>query len=196
MSDITSFFEFIKVNEVSLKKRNGNCKKCVYKRKCHKLNKDNLINSILEPSPEETRYPFIKKHLIDRFPFLLGMVPVSVYNRFYHILDFIDCPYRCDLFLENAGKIEDCYNLLSDDLSKKTFINLLMFRITLDYKYIKEVLIEEPDYFIDDFRNLPESEYFVDCGAFDGDTFRKYLSFNKQPEHAFGGGILCLNLIQ
>lgn len=189
MSDINNFLDFIKSNEVSFKTRNGNCKGCILKGKCKELNKRNLINSILEPLPEETRHPFLKKYLIDKFPFLLNIIPFSVYQSYYHLLEFIDCPYRCDLFFGNEEKIRSCYNMLSDDLSKKTFINLLMFRVTLNHKYIKEVLIKEPDYFIDGFCNLPASEFFVDCGAFDGDTFRKYLACNKTPDKSIGGGV-------
>lgn len=190
MSDINNFLDFIKSNEASFKTRNGNCKGCILKGKCKELNKRNLINSILEPLPEETRHPFLKKYLIDKFPFLLNIIPFSVYQSYYHLLEFIDCPYRCDLFFGNEEKIRSCYNMLSDDLSKKTFINLLMFRVTLNHKYIKEVLIKEPDYFIDGFCNLPASEFFVDCGAFDGDTFRKYLACNKTPDKSIGGGYL------
>lgn len=81
----------------------------------------------------------------------------------------IDNP--CELILNNMNEYIALYNILEDDLSRKTLKNRLNYLITYDNKYLEEILRPaENQYFEPSIYELTSEDYFVDCGAFDGDT--------------------------
>ncbi|MCQ2533735.1 MAG: FkbM family methyltransferase [Clostridia bacterium] len=63
-------------------------------------------------------------------------------------------------------------NGLSDSLSKKTLKNLIDYKLSGDIKYLYEVetTLEEEESLID----IKEHSVLIDCGAYNGDTVRKY----------------------
>ena len=87
-------------------------------------------------------------------------------------------------------RIAKAYNLLSDVKSKRPFLRLLDFMVTLSPERIPP---PEPDeYFIRSLA-LSKNETYVDCGAYDGDTlfefikrtkgrFKKYIAFEPDNE--------------
>jgi FkbM family methyltransferase len=81
--------------------------------------------------------------------------------------------------LKNKRKIIKAYNLLKDQKSKSIFLNLLSIYITHKPSRIK---FENPDdqYFPNKIFRKKDYEYFINCGAFIGDTFNKYfLKYSK-----------------
>ncbi len=81
----------------------------------------------------------------------------------------IEDPHGCII-----SRLEDyraVYNLLEDDLSKKTLDNHLMFRCNYDRKVllddVRKPTVEQ--YFDDDIYRISSENSFVDCGAYTGD---------------------------
>lgn len=85
-----------------------------------------------------------------------------------------------ETFRTNKEKIEQVYNILSDNLSKYIYKSLfdihingnigILSRTKGDCQYFPNEGINDE---IEEFR-LSEKEGFVDCGAYDGDTIRSF----------------------
>ncbi len=82
---------------------------------------------------------------------------------------------------ENKNKLEKVYHLLADDISKKTFINVLKGRITGNNNFFKDCYTEN-QYFAEDIIKLSDNECFVDGGAFTGDSIADFI---KQSNNKF-----------
>ncbi len=93
-----------------------------------------------------------------------------------------------ELILKNFENYSRLYNMLEDDLSKKTLINKLNYLITYDKKYLKEIARPlKNQYFEPDIYNISSEDYFVDCGAFDGDTLKiLMINVNNQIKGYYG----------
>lgn len=71
-------------------------------------------------------------------------------------------------------EFEKAYNLLADEKSKQSFINVLNFKITGNVQYLFECHSEKQEIY-DNIFNLSENEHFVDLGAYDGDTINEFI---------------------
>ena len=79
-------------------------------------------------------------------------------------------------FLQNNYSVwENLYNLLYDEISRKTLISYLKGKVTGNAEELR-LLNEETVQYFPSFLPITSNEVFVDCGAFDGDTI---LSFNN-----------------
>lgn len=79
---------------------------------------------------------------------------------------------------EVAGKadaIREAFRAFADDESRRQFLAHLRFRLRLDYEALPAN--SRDDYFPENLLPaLPDDAVFVDCGAFDGDTVRRFLA--------------------
>lgn len=74
--------------------------------------------------------------------------------------------------IDNLNELFSLFEILNDDKSKEVLENLLIYRLTLDKSYIHKVGIPNKEqYFAPDLVKLTNNEVFIDCGAFDGDTY-------------------------
>ncbi len=74
---------------------------------------------------------------------------------------------------ENETKIYQVYKMLSDEKSKKVFASVLKHRVKHDLSLINEIY-DENQYFGNDIIPVVSGN-FVDCGAYIGDTLRRFL---------------------
>lgn len=84
-----------------------------------------------------------------------------------------------DYIVQNQDKFFETYNLLADDLSKKTLIAYLKGHITSNSLYQKDLYIKD-SYFNELTRTrINKGGGYVDCGAgpFFGDTVSEYIQF-------------------
>jgi FkbM family methyltransferase len=65
------------------------------------------------------------------------------------------------------------YNQLNDDHSKTTLVNLLIARLTGDYR---NAYSSETQYFCESIVSVTEDDVLVDCGGFVGDTAMQFFS--------------------
>ncbi len=87
--------------------------------------------------------------------------------------------FDMDYFLGNIKRLENVYDKLSDDISKKTFINSIKFRLTGKISYLFEC--ETP--ICESYTSLliPAAGcHYVDIGAYSGDTIREFISFSGE----------------
>lgn len=80
----------------------------------------------------------------------------------------------------NRFELINLFKILGDIESKKVFLNIISFRLTLSRKYLKSVARDiENIYFDDSVYKLSRNETFVDVGAFDGDTVKLFVMVNS-----------------
>jgi len=77
---------------------------------------------------------------------------------------------------ENKESHDKIYNLLADDISKKTFENTVKYKLSgnVDYLFSCETPIDET---YKSILKLTDNETYLDLGAYTGDTVKEFLSF-------------------
>lgn len=87
---------------------------------------------------------------------------------------------------DNYCRIRNVYEHLSDDLSRRTLIAFINQRISLNWKYLMDVKSSDEQYFEKGIIHLNEDEYFVDCGAYDGDSAAAFIdALNRAGIHSY-----------
>jgi FkbM family methyltransferase len=97
-------------------------------------------------------------------------------------------------FNTHTEEYRQSYELLSDDHSRRAFLNLLAGEMLLDTRYgipFAQLKNGKSDYYIAD--DLPSGEpffqageTFVDCGAYTGDTLQEFIDAGLTPKKYFG----------
>jgi FkbM family methyltransferase len=93
--------------------------------------------------------------------------------RFMPKEDRLELPER---ILASAREMELGYQLLSDERSRLEFRAQIRWRCLLDFSCLPPHNDPREMYFPPDLFRLSPEEVFVDCGAFDGDSLRAFLS--------------------
>lgn len=75
---------------------------------------------------------------------------------------------------DNFDKIEEVYNLLSDEKSKEVFKNALAYKVTGRIEYLIDISTP-PDEVYTDIIKPDNNETFVDIGAYNGDTISEFI---------------------
>ncbi len=97
-----------------------------------------------------------------------------------HLLVFPDCSavgdecFDKDEFLGMQDRIMKVYSLLADDASRKTFVNVLRFKISGDTAYLREIFCGEDEPY--ELLKLGEEEVYCDLGAYTGDTVKEFIA--------------------
>lgn len=82
-----------------------------------------------------------------------------------------------DNFIErNSADIENAFNLLADDLSRKVYENILHFYYTGKIELLDEITTDKDEAF-NNILKLGNNETFVDLGAYNGDTIDEFLHY-------------------
>ena len=82
-----------------------------------------------------------------------------------------------DLFA-NKNKYLEVFQLLEDDESRRVFDNLLLFRLSLDQRFIDEIHTQiSKEYFDRSVVDLGQNEVYFDVGGFDGDSAENFIKF-------------------
>lgn len=115
----------------------------------------------------------------------LGILNVDYFAFYkYSKLNIIAPPFIDDFeedFSKNRVDYENVYGLLSDYKSKKTFENILNFKITLDLEFMKDYEnTPKIQYFENDIYKMSESAVFVDGGGYIGDTTLNFIEKNSE----------------
>jgi FkbM family methyltransferase len=81
---------------------------------------------------------------------------------------------------EFIGDWQHIYNALADDISRKTFLDVVRYRVSANPLFMKDYKVRMSDQYFEDFMRYKE-EVFVDAGGFDGDTAEMFLS--RYPDY-------------
>lgn len=88
-----------------------------------------------------------------------------------------------DILKENRHQIDDVYNLLIDDESKKVYRNVLLHRVIHNIELIWDIY-DEHQYFGNNIVRKAVGG-FIDCGAFRGDTLKIFLNQIGDNEYRY-----------
>lgn len=80
-----------------------------------------------------------------------------------------------EYYLKNKSQFDSIYERLADDISRKTFKNIINYKLSgkIDYLFDCEVSFDEP---YESFLKLTDNETFLDLGAYNGDTVADFTS--------------------
>lgn len=84
---------------------------------------------------------------------------------------------------EDNGRIEAAMRLF-EGVDREEFKSQLRLRLQGDFAGLKDP-VPGMQYFPDDLIQLGESEYFVDCGAYNGDTLDEFLTLSEERFHRY-----------
>lgn len=101
---------------------------------------------------------------------------------------FMEIPEDTKWFADNSNKILEVYDLLADEKSKQVYATVLSNRIAhpVAKRWYREVFSDD-EYFYTGCFNLTDKECYVDCGAYNGDTIRRFAqSVNYKYSHIYG----------
>lgn len=98
--------------------------------------------------------------------------------------------YTPEFCQQNAGLLNQLYEQLVDNKSKRTLVAFLNQRLSAKRGHYQSVY-EPKHYFPEDIIQLKEGEVFVDCGAYDGDSINAFMREIRagnigQPENIIG----------
>lgn len=79
------------------------------------------------------------------------------------------------IFKLHADEVMECYESLSDELSKNIYAQLVYCRMNGIYPAQSLVCREEQYFCLQSFMKPDPEEVFVDCGAFTGDTVESFV---------------------
>lgn len=98
-------------------------------------------------------------------------------------------------YRNNYSSWIDLYESLSDELSKKTLLDVICYRVSADTKYMKDYTIRLSDQYFDEVINVINNNVFIDIGGFDGDTTEQFCIRhpNYKKVYLFEPSILNLN---
>ena len=86
--------------------------------------------------------------------------------------------YAEKYFSEHQKELDEISTLFSDDLSREVYFSAINYRKTHHPKDVP-FFSKKDQYFVKDIVPLSESEVFIDCGAFDGDTMKDFIKATK-----------------
>lgn len=86
--------------------------------------------------------------------------------------------YAEKYFSEHKKEVDAIASLLADDLSREVYYDAIRYRKTHNPKDAPKYS-KHDQYFVKDIVPLTDSEVFVDCGAFDGDTMKAFIKATK-----------------
>lgn len=110
-----------------------------------------------------------------------NVMDYTYFRRCYRLFegDRYNLPACSDVYqmLENRDKICKVYEILKDEESKKTFSDIVRFRL-LDSSIQIKTYSQKKQYFEYDFWQKTGEETVVDCGAYNGISLKTFLEVN------------------
>ncbi|MBP9989682.1 MAG: FkbM family methyltransferase [Ruminococcus sp.] len=79
---------------------------------------------------------------------------------------------------QHNEEFDTAYSLLSDDFSRKSFIDVLNFKVSGKPEYLFSCEKRKEEVYTE-YLHLNDEEIFMDLGAYDGDTVREFLKATK-----------------
>jgi FkbM family methyltransferase len=112
----------------------------------------------------------------------LGCSKVETFASLFWKYSHIFLPYYAiglpRLLLSQAEHVSRAFSLWEDDASRYEYLAQIRWRLWLDFDGLPSP-VKHAQYFPNDLFSLHADEVFVDCGAFDGDSLRSFLT--QQP---------------
>ncbi len=119
---------------------------------------------------------------------LYGMIPLI-----FFLLNWVDIKWIClssaalftrEYIAEHEAEFDQVYDLLADETSKKTYLDILNFKVSGKIEYLYQCRSEKPEVYTN-LLKPNDQEIFVDLGAYDGDTIAEFLQFVSDYQHIY-----------
>lgn len=88
-------------------------------------------------------------------------------------------PIKYQEIVDNLEKYLYAYNTLEDELSRKCLLAYLNSKMNDDIEYIYDCMEGDNTYFSNDLFSCNDNEFFLDLGAYTGDTLKEFLAFSN-----------------
>ncbi len=90
---------------------------------------------------------------------------------------FGDNIFNGAFYINNESFINAAYDLLSDDLSRRVFADIIRFQYTGELKYLDACTTDKDEVF-KNILKLNGEESYLDLGAYNGDTIEEFLRYS------------------
>lgn len=97
----------------------------------------------------------------------------QINSKSFHGILFDDSYEKKDILDKDRKKIERALTILADDMSRGLFLSLLKANLTMDFTRLPEPQDISRQYLGLDIPERIDFSRFVDCGGYDGDSFRQ-----------------------
>lgn len=84
-------------------------------------------------------------------------------------------------FEEHISEFQAVYQMLADELSKRVFVEMILYKITGELKYLMSSVTDAAETYQEILR-LGTEESFADLGAYRGDTVEEFLHYASQGQ--------------
>lgn len=81
----------------------------------------------------------------------------------------------------NPGKYAEVYERLSDEESRNTFHNLVNYKLSADWRYLRGFEDRQDGQYFEDFLKLPNGAVFADVGGYHGETSLEFIK--RYPDY-------------
>ena len=113
------------------------CEKCCNYKQCLTTNKESRIDSAIFMDKADSRLPGWLFGFLTSNASLLNSIPASIYKKLYGMSPVtLPCPFNGKRFLKEISQYEKVYSLLLDEQSKMSYLNVIMYRLTLNREYV------------------------------------------------------------
>lgn len=82
-----------------------------------------------------------------------------------------------EIITGNKDKLEEIFNKLTDDTSRDIMLNIIKAKLTNNPMYFQKIYSEHQ--YFNELINLSDEEYFLDGGAFLGDTMKEFVEITN-----------------
>ncbi len=93
-----------------------------------------------------------------------------------------ECIFDRSYLTKNGAEIEQAYQLMEDEQSKKVFRCMCWFQFTGELKYLFEMESEKDEAYA--LLSLGKDENYLDLGAYRGDTIDEFLKYTNGKYHS------------
>ena len=171
------FSEYIERNREKISQMTGDCNACPFSDACLFVPKNFYLHEFANHVP--TKIPHLKPILM-RIPFILRIL-VKRFEKTW-TQRTLPCFYNGNAILSEWEMVHEAYRLLSDERSKRTFLQVLMGRITQDVRHFSIASGgEREEHFDALWQKYGEDAVIADCGAYTGDTMEEYIKKYGAP---------------
>lgn len=98
------------------------------------------------------------------------------------ISDGVDV-FDYEYYLKHKDELQQIYDRLEDEISKKTLENCINFKLTGDINYLTQATTPVAECY--DLINPKSSDVYVDLGAYNGDTIEEFMSYTDGNNIAY-----------
>jgi FkbM family methyltransferase len=114
-------------------------------------------------------------------PIFSQLASANEKNPVWYLCGFEICGEKINYhyICEHIHQFEEAYASLTDNFSKKVFINVLNAKISGNFNLYKEIM-SHTEYFDEDVVHLSENEVFLDVGAYQGNAIIEFVKRTKE----------------